>query len=70
MDARKHIEAVLVSKEQEKMKEDMIEAYKDQQINDKIMAFAQKEHRIGTIDNNPGTGLKRVSKPGVQRFKY
>ena len=40
MDARKHIEAVLISKEQEKMKEDMVEAYKDQQINDKIMAFA------------------------------
>lgn len=40
MDTRKHIEAVLVSKEQEKMKADMVEAYKDQQINDKIMAFA------------------------------
>ena len=65
MDARKHIEAVLISKEQEKMKEDMVEAYKDQQINDKIMAFAQKEHRISTIDKHPGTGLKRVSKPGV-----
>ena len=44
------------------VKEDMVEAYKDQQINDKIMAFAQKEHRISTIDKNPGTGLKRVSK--------
>ena len=42
MDARRHIEAVLISKEQEHMKEDMIAAYKDQRINDKIMAFAEK----------------------------
>ena len=52
------------------MKADMVEAYKDQQINDKIMAFAQKEHRISTVDRNPANGLTRVQKPGVQRFKY
>ena len=73
MQERKYIAQFLENKDQETIKQHMIKQVEYQKVNDKIMQFAQKSTKVSKANRDnqrENSGIKSVSKAGVQKFKY